>query len=123
MPRAVIDFSETTKFPLRSLEGAFVELRRMSYGHKLQRQQMSMQMSVKGVGKTAEMDLKTETVKVAVFEMNACVVDHNLEDEKGEKLDLSQSSNVIRLDPRVGEEIGKYIDEMNNFEESDEVKN
>jgi hypothetical protein len=123
MPRAVIDFNDTTKFPLKSLEGAFVELRRMSYGHKLQRQQLAMQMSVKGNGKNAEMDLKNETVKVAVFELNACVVDHNLEDEKGTKLNLGKMEDVVRLDPRVGEEIDKYISDMNNFEETDEVKN
>jgi hypothetical protein len=123
MPRAVIDFNDTTKFPLKSLEGGFVELRRMSYGHKLQRNQIAMQMSVKGSGKNAEMDLKNETVKVAVFEMNACVVDHNLEDEKGDKLNLGKMEDVVRLDPKVGEEIDKYISEMNNFEETEEVKN
>lgn len=123
MPRAVIDFDDTTKYALKSLEGAFVELRRMSYGHKLQRNQIAMQMSVRGQGKNTEMDLKTETVKVAVFEMSSCVADHNLEDEKGEKLDLSSTKDVIRLDPKVGEEIDKYISEMNNFEETDEVKN
>jgi hypothetical protein len=123
MPRAVIDFENTDKFDLKSLPGAYIELRRMSFGHKLQRQQLSMQMSVKGSGKNAEMDMKQETVKVTVFEFTACIVDHNLEDEKGEKLDLSKASDIIRLHPQVGEEIDKYINEMNNFEDSDELKN
>jgi hypothetical protein len=123
MPRAVIDFNDTDKKDLKSLPGAYVELRRMSYGHKLQRQQLATQMSVKGSGKNAEMDLKTETVKVAAFEFANCVVDHNLEDENGGKLDLTKVSDVTRLHPQVGDEISGYIDSMNNFEDSDEAKN
>ena len=123
MPRAVVDFNDTSKEDLKSCPGGYVVLRRMSYGHKLQRQAMAVQMDMKGQGKSAEASVRTETTKVAVFEFGHCIVDHNLEDMEGRKLDFTKSSDVIQLDPRIGEEIDVLIGEMNNFEETDEMEN
>jgi hypothetical protein len=51
-----------------------------------------------------------------VFDFRACVVDHNLEDEAGQKLNLTNPLHIDMLDPRIGEEIAGFIDKMNNFE-------
>jgi hypothetical protein len=51
------------------------------------------------------------------------VVDHNLEDADGRKLDFRNLADFDNLDPRIGEEIGKLLDELNNFEDEDDQGN
>lgn len=123
MPNAVVDVSQTHRIDLKTLPGAFVELRRLSYGQKLERQSMAVQSSIKGEGKNAEMNMAMMQQEVSAFEFRHCIADHNLTDENDVKLDFRQKKNVFRLDPRVGEEIGNHIDEMNNFDEGDEAEN
>jgi len=123
VPRAVVDLSETERHELKSAPpDGFVVLRRMSYGHKLQRQAMAVQMDMKGQGKTAEASVRTETTKVAVFEFGHCIVDHNLEDVDGRKLDFTRAADVIKLHPQVGDEIDALIGDMNNFD-TEEMEN
>jgi hypothetical protein len=54
------------------------------------------------------------------FEFKSCIVDHNCEDEEGNKLNLTTAQDINRLDPKVGQEIEKLIADMNNFEDDDE---
>jgi hypothetical protein len=118
-----VDLSETERHELKSAPpDGFVVLRRMSYGHKLQRQAMAVQMDMKGQGKTAEASVRTETTKVAVFEFGHCIVDHNLEDVDGRKLDFTRAADVIKLHPQVGDEIDALIGDMNNFD-TEEMEN
>lgn len=123
MPKAVVNFSETEKFPLKTLPEGYVVLRRLSYGQKLERQSMATRLSMTGQGKTAQMNMDMMQQEVTAFEFKHCITDHNLEDENGQKLDLKNKVNIFRLDPRVGEEIETYIDRLNNFEESEEAEN
>jgi len=47
-----------------------------------------------------------------------CIVDHNLTNEDGVALDFRKPVEVFKfLDPRIGAEIERYIDELNNEEE------
>jgi hypothetical protein len=121
MPRATIDIQETETFDLKTLVGGTVTLRRMSYGEWLERQGMAMDVSMTGRpgdAQNAEMKIGMAQTKVTIFEFAKCIVDHNLEDHDGQKLDFAKKANVCvqLLDPKVGQEIGQLIDGMNNLE-------
>lgn len=117
MPKATVDIESTQRFDLKTLSDGFVVLRRMSYGQILQRR-MFTKLEVGSSGKSGDFrgELAMANAKVTEFEFANCVVDHNLEDEGGRKLDLNKATDFHKLDPRVGQEIEEYISEMNNFE-------
>jgi hypothetical protein len=125
MPRATVNLATTERVELKSLpktetdEGGYVELRRLTYGQKIHRQQLATELSMQGDqrSKNPEMVMKMTQERVTAFEFANCVVEHNLEDEHGEKLDFRQPQSVFMLDPRVGEEIANHIDNMNNFDD------
>lgn len=123
MPRATVDFNDTKRHELKSLPEAFVVLKRLSYGQKLQRQSMAMEMEMKQQGKDTQSSFQIAATKVAEFDFKNCIVDHNLEDEQGNKLNFQNPADVHRLHPAIGEEVGELIDGMNSFEDSDEAKN
>lgn len=121
MPQATVDVESTQKFDLKTLPEGFVVLRRMSYGQVLQRR-MFTKLEIESSGKSRDFrgEMAMTNVKVTAFEFQHCVVDHNLEDKDGRKLDLTKPADFNKLDPRVGQEIEGYISEMNNFEEDEE---
>jgi hypothetical protein len=119
MPNAIVDPSYTEEFPLKSLPpDGFVKLRRMTYGEYLQRRAMVAKMTVSSNknSKDFEGEMALANKKVTELEFRLCIVDHNLEDENGNKLPLAQVATMDRIDPRVGEEISTLIDKMNQFE-------
>lgn len=121
MPRATVNIESTEKFDLKTLPEAWVELRRLSYGQVLQRRMFTkLEFESGGKNKDFRGELAMANAKVTEFEYRHCIVDHNLEDNEGNKLDLSKASDFNRLDPRIGQEIESYISEMNNFEEDEE---
>lgn len=54
------------------------------------------------------------------YEFSRCIVEHNLEDETGAKLDFSNKLAITKLDPKIGSEIERLIDELNQEEEEGE---
>lgn len=121
MPKAVIDITETERLELKSCPGGYVVLRRLSYGQWLSRQQDSMTMSVvrtagNNGSQDAAADIKMMQRKVAVIEFAQCIVEHNLEGSDGQRLDFRQEYTLDILDPRIGQEIGDKIREMNEIE-------
>jgi len=82
---------------------------------------MSMSMQTDQRSKTAEMNVTPTQTKVSQFEFRTCIVDHNLEDEGGRKLNFTNPRDFDLLDGRVGEEIGNLIDELHNW--GDELPN
>jgi hypothetical protein len=119
MPRATAQISDLVHKDLNTLPEGYVKLRRMTYGQKLQRQQMAMKMMMSGDSKTKEMQGEMAFVNAyaTAWSFGVCVAEHNLEDENGKSLDMNNMKDVQRLDPRVGEEIDTYINELNNYEE------
>jgi hypothetical protein len=115
MPKAVA-VNDTEKFDLKSCDGGFVELRRMTYGEKLERRQISMDMYGEGSGKQARVQMDLAASKTALFEFSRLVLDHNLEDENGTKLNLKSPTDLSRLDPRIGDEIEQLIADMDDFD-------
>ena len=116
MPRATVS-NDTERFELKSCDKAFVVLKRLTYGQLLERREMSTQMLLQGGGQGGgQGELKVVQRAVAEFEFRNCIADHNLEDESGELLNFTRPATAMSLDPRIGEEIGRLIDEMNQFE-------
>jgi hypothetical protein len=120
VPRATVNIADTEEFKLKSLEGGLVTLRRMTFGQKLSRQEQAVKMTMEqqsrgGKGNKMSMDMLQHAA--TVFDFRACVVSHNLEDEEGRRLNLTQVADIDRLDPRVGEELAGLINDMNNFED------
>lgn len=118
MPKATFS-SESKRFELKSLPDGYVVIKRMSYGQSLQRREMgkiTLALS-KGRDTTGEMALANK--EASYLEFSWCIVEHNLEDENGQLLNLSNRNDIDRLDPRIGQEIDSYINEMNNFEDDD----
>ena len=60
-------------------------------------------------------------VKVTEFEFRNCVVEHNLyiDDAETQLIDFTKPMNSWKLDPKIGQEISKYIDELTQIDEDD----
>lgn len=120
MPVATANLEPEDPKPLKSAPpDGFVVLKRMTYGQKLDRMKhvgkLSVDMRGKGKGGTkGEMEMLQKAS--TIYDFRACIVDHNLTDTTGRKLNLSNERDIDSLDPRIGEEIGTLIDELNNFE-------
>jgi len=121
MPAAVVNMNSTERFDLKSLPpDGYVVLRKMTYGQKLTRQQNAMRMQMemqRGRKGNAKANMEMLTLQSTLYDFKNCVVEHNLTDESGAALNLSNDFDVTRLDPQVGEEISTLIDNMNNFED------
>jgi hypothetical protein len=114
MPKATSSVQE--RFELKSLSEGYVVIRRMSYGEKLERQQMAMKIAMSMTGKDATAAIDMAQVRVAEYEFRVCIVDHNLEDDNESPLDFRKSTTVKTLDGVIGEEISELIAKVNNFE-------
>jgi hypothetical protein len=124
MPRATNNILDTKRVDLKSCPEGFVVLRRMTYGQWLKRQEIAMTLQMKqgesnGKGSRPEMvaDVAIAGTEVARWEFSCCVAEHNLEDDQGQPLDFKSAFMIDLLDPRIGQEIGREIDKMNQFEE------
>lgn len=121
MPRATVDQSSGDKIPLKTLPDGWVVLKRLSYGQKIQRREMSTQLTMEmGRGRRnndAKAELAMLTMNSTLFDFKHCIVDHNLEDELGNKLAIDTVLGLASLDPKIGEEIEMLLDKLNNFEE------
>lgn len=116
MPRA-INTIDTVHYELKSCPGGFVELRRMTYAQYLRRQEMMMNMQVSGSNGKTTGEMKVNGLTVAQFEFRICVANHNLTDDQDQLLDFKQLHTLEILDPKVGQEIGEFIDKMNQLDE------
>lgn len=118
MPKATVAANSQQRFDLSSCPDGFVVLRRMSFGEFLKRRELAAQMSTTGsTSKNLQTLIEVMQRKTAEFEFSHCVVEHNLEGDDGSLLDFKKPQTLDVLDPRIGQEIGKLIDEMNQFGE------
>jgi hypothetical protein len=125
MPSAIVDTRQTVKRELATLPGGEVTLRKLSYGEVLERSEMASSMRAAAANREQRRNNESPDGAVTVtvhylaiqrFDFNRCIVDHNLEDNNGKKLDLSSTKDLERLDPKVGQEIAEHIDSLNNPE-------
>jgi hypothetical protein len=124
MPVATVT-KTTERYELKSLPEAFVVIRRMNYGEKLNRQDEMINMRTGGNenGSSFAAEIKLMNKKVALQDFASLIIDHNLTDENDRPLNLKNPSDVLMLDPRIGDEIGQLIDNLNSFEGTESVKN
>jgi hypothetical protein len=112
---------ETTREDLKSLPGAWIELRQLSYDEMLERRDGATQILMERGIKNA--DSQQMAVKVLnrwsnQYSFPRCIEDHNITDEQGVKLDFSRPERVFPiLDPKVGAEIEALIDKLNQEDE------
>lgn len=121
MPKATVEGIEPKRFDLKSAPpDGFVLIRVMPWGEKMKRQGMATQQSINmqqnGPQTDTKMFIDITQQRVAEWEFANLIIDHNLEDANGVKLDFRRPETLNRLDPRIGDEINTYIAEMNNFE-------
>ena len=127
MPRATVDVTNTQRFELDTLpktdddEAGFIELRKLSYGQVLERRDMGAKIAIEGLtdtNRSEDLKVTTDMIQKSVteFEFKHAIVDHNLEDEHRGRLNFNNPSSVWALDPQIGQEIGKLIDDMNQWD-------
>lgn len=123
MPVAVVT-GDAERFELKSLPGGYVTIRVMTWGEKMERRKFNskMEMQLRRGSNDARTFIDAVNEQAELYDFSHCIVDHNLQDVDERKLDLKNPTDVRKLHGRVAEEIGTYIDKVNNFEESDEGK-
>lgn len=119
MPSAVTS-TETKTVNLESVEGGVVELRRFSYGERLSMRSISSRMSMgsydpkKSDEENAEaMAFSMDMEKLNFYRFSKAIVSHNLEDDKGRKLNFTNRADFNRLNESVGREIEAAIEQLN----------
>lgn len=116
--------SETIRRELKSAPpDGFVVLRQLSYDEMLERRDGATKMLLeRGDSRTADAAMAVQIANKWSnhYSFPKCIVDHNLTNEDGVPLDFRNPVEVFKfLDPRVGSEIERYIDELNSEEEPD----
>ena len=131
MPKATVS-QETVRRNLKTCPpDGYVELRTLSFHEMNTRQDIAARMyqeqKVPGKGQRASKEevvrgyYEIMNVAVTEFEFRNCITEHNLEDENGALIDFTRPMQAWRLNPKVGAEIGKYIDELNQIDEDEDL--
>jgi hypothetical protein len=123
MPKATVS-TEATRYDLKTLPGGFVELKALPFGKMLERREKASRMSMDqqaGNRRNANQRINFDLMQrwARNYEFQHCIVDHNLEDDDGNKLNFSLAGTLDILDPKIGAEIEGYIDDLNQEEEED----
>ena len=114
---------DTERKDLKTLDGGYVVLRRMSYGQSVERRSMlTMGFETDGKSNDFKGELAMGNKRITVYEFRNCIVEHNLfkDDAETQLFDFSKMETLDELDPKIGQEIEKYIGDMNNFNEDDQ---
>lgn len=125
MPKATVSH-EAVRHNLKSCPGGWVELRTLSYYEMMQRRDLTARLySEQKTGRNIKSEdtlrqvMEVMNVAIMEYEFKNCIVNHNLEDDNGVLLDFSSSMALKSLDPKIGAEINKYIDALNQEDEED----
>lgn len=126
MPNAQVSDAPERK-ELATCPGAYVELKRLTYGEKLLRNEKAAQNTIRGDGRSTEMSIQIMQRETNFLDFASCIVGHNLtytDSATGEELPFDFKGRAWQqlLDPRIGEEIASLIDSMNNYEKVDDPK-
>lgn len=107
--------AEPIRKELKTLPGGYVILQQLSYWDMLKRQDNTTRMSMEAAQKNEnrKVDIEFTSQWTTEFDFKNCIVDHNLEDAEGKKLDLTNTMTLNILDPRVGQEIADLISALN----------
>lgn len=128
MPIGVI-LQATVKKELKTCPpDGYVEIKRMNYGESLERKDLMAEMSMemrdnktRSKDENIKLQMKMLQEKISLWEFATLIVDHNITDDKGAKLNFKNPSHVKALVGQLGDEITKYINELNSFEDDEET--
>lgn len=125
MPRATVN-SEATRVDLKSLAGGFVTLRQLPFGQMLSRRDRAARFLQEVNPRARQDDISHVQIDILneasrIYDFKHCIVDHNLEDDQGNKLDFANPMTLQVLDPKVGAEIEREIDKLNREDFDEEV--
>ena len=120
MPKATVS-QELHHHDLKTCPGGFVKLKQLSFDQMLERRDKAMRMSMdQEVGKnkqTSRFELESAMQWTRFFEFSICIVEHNLEDDNGVSLNFNNPMTLKILDPKIGSEIERYIEDLNQEDE------
>ncbi len=119
MPRATM-LTDGIRKELKTCPEGYVVLRQLSYSEMLARRDMVTRMSMQQGKGNDKINVELANLEANRYSFKHCIVDHNLEDDLGNKLDFSNVMTFQVLDPKVGVEIERYIDELNQEAEDEE---
>lgn len=121
MPKATVSLDVVHKELKTAPPDGFVDLKRMSYGQIVERRAM-LTMGFEADGKTKDFrgEMAFANKRITMFEFEHCIAAHNLEDDNGVNIKLNTIEGFSSLDSRIGQEIEKYISDMNNFEDEEQ---
>lgn len=104
----------------------FVVIRQLSFGEMLERRDQAVKYyqesstsrrQVQDIVKT-EIDVLNKASRR--YDFTTCIVDHNLEDDHGNKLNFQNPSTLDVLDPLIAMEIERAIDKLNREDVDEE---
>jgi len=103
------------RFDLKELPEGYVVLRKLNYGEMLARRNLGMGVTApfKRDSDSIDLQLDLSQEEVRVYEFTNMIIDHNLEDEEGRKLNMMDRNDINKLDPKVALEIEGYITGLN----------
>ena len=119
MPKATV-LTEAVKKDLKSCPGGFVTLRQLSYSEMLARRDIVTRMSMRQGSKDDKINVELANLEANRYSFKHCISEHNLEDDNGQPLNFANPMTFDVLDPKIGAEIERYIDEMNQDDEDSE---
>lgn len=120
MPRATVNINATERIDLESCPGGYVVIKKLTYGEYLTRQDLAMKVQMaEGQGGKAQLEMKGANLVVTCFEMQRCIVEHNLEDDSGNPLNFKVEATTTILDPIIGQEISEAIERMNTLKKNE----
>jgi hypothetical protein len=124
MPVAVVH-EEPEHFDLKTCPpDGYVKIKRLDYGEKLARRKFMSKMEMEGSkGKSVKTTFDIFNESAELYDMAHAVVEHNLTDKDGRPLVFTNPDDVRKIAGIIAEEIGTYIDKVNNFEEDEELGN
>jgi hypothetical protein len=131
MPNATVDPNKFERVELKTLAEAFIEVRPLPYGMKLQRRDKATKMYMEAnpgkrkqeaEGDVQRFELETMNEWATLFDFAYCIGDHNLEDVNGVKLDLGSPMTLKILNPKVGSEIESIISSLNDEESEEDIE-
>ena len=135
MPVVTIDPTVSERYELKTApadpndpadENGFVILRALPYGMKLTRRDKATRMMMRSQptpkGKKPGEDVNTIELEsynewAVAFDFANCILDHNLTDQNKRKLDFSRPMSIKLLNPKVGSEIERLINDLNEDED------
>lgn len=123
MPRATVR-TEAEHFNLKTCPGGYVKLRALSHGQLLDRRDRASKMSMlqnpdAKPGDPTKVNIDFMQRVTRQYEFEHCIVDHNLEDENGIKLNFGMPETLELLDPRIGQELERLIDVLNKEDDNE----